>query len=338
MTGHEKTIQRLSRSTASWLPTAVSFPRRMLSLSIITSSPSASVLGKMTPDEVAVLAGRTNPQDFKTTGSESSEKFSVEQFARGLIATISDTVPMSWKDSRFVHAPSFVVHPMATLATETITALNESTKGDPSSPFRGSRIRLLHGILSGPCLQRMSQGPQAATQNEDFEHSEQAIARLMEMGFTRDLSWDALDFVRSNRVELAAECALAHPVSSPATIERRRTERANRRRQRGPQPQEMETEETQWMRLTPLMLTLWILSMWVFHSQLLEEDSPKYGAIQNVSSRPKARKLSSSVRLDPSASVNGDAENEALSIVLSSFLLDFTSDSLKNRKRSLRVS
>jgi hypothetical protein len=40
----------------------------------------------MTPDEVAVLAGESNPQDYKTSGSESSEKFSVEQFTRGLIA------------------------------------------------------------------------------------------------------------------------------------------------------------------------------------------------------------------------------------------------------------
>jgi hypothetical protein len=126
-------------------------------------------------------------------------------------------------------------------------------RSSPWNPFRS-------------ILQRMNRVRQAATQDDDCEPSEEAIARLMEMRFTRDHSWDALDSVRSNRVELAVAYAPAHPVSSPATIEGRRTERANRRRQRGPQPQEMEAEENTLDETQAATVTLWIPLMWIFHS------------------------------------------------------------------------
>jgi hypothetical protein len=75
-------------------------------------------------------------------------------------------------------------------------------------------------------LQSMNRGPQTGTQDEDLEPREGAISRLMEMGVTRNISWDALDFMKCYGIELAAEYLLAHPVSSLASIEHRRTERA----------------------------------------------------------------------------------------------------------------
>jgi hypothetical protein len=64
---------------------------------------------------------------------------------------------------------------------------------------------------------------------EPFEPNEETIERLSEMGFSRDNAIDALETVESNNVELAMEYLLAHPPSSPGTLERRRAQREQRR-------------------------------------------------------------------------------------------------------------
>jgi hypothetical protein len=53
--------------------------------------------------------------------------------------------------------------------------------------------------------------------------------KLSEMGFGRDHAIEALESVRSNRVDVAMEYALLNPPSSPATLERTRAARERRR-------------------------------------------------------------------------------------------------------------
>jgi E3 ubiquitin-protein ligase HUWE1 len=337
--GQDLPVQRLSRITASCFPTALSILKQMLSVQGVKSSPSASVLGKFKTFEVAILLGERDPTDSESTASGSSEIFSVDKFARSLFVVVSDAVTVAWSDPRFAQAPAHIVHPMASLAVETIVALHESTKESPVTSSVGTREAASVWNPFRSMLQSMNRDSQALA-SEDFEPSEEAIARLMEMGFSRDHSWEALDSVGSNRVEVAAEYALAHPPSSAAVIERRRNERANRRRQREDQRQQHQQEQQESANeaggaaeeTRPENNEENGDSMDVDSSRLSSEElQVKDITIQGVSERldswknegPKvACAILSSVQTDASANENGDAENEALTVVLSSFLLD----------------
>ena len=74
--------------------------------------------------------------------------------------------------------------------------------------------------------------PPIGSSNAPFEPSDAVIERLTEMGFSREHALEAVESTETNRVEDAMEYALAHPPSSPATIERRQAAREERRRQR----------------------------------------------------------------------------------------------------------
>ncbi|KAG7352855.1 HECT-domain ubiquitin-transferase [Nitzschia inconspicua] len=341
-------IQRLSRTTASCFPTGISVLRRMLSIPGVTSSPAAVVLGKMKTEEVAVLVGEGHASNSQPASSGPSETFSVDQFARKLFAVVSDVVMAPWSDPRFAHAPTHIVHPMATLVSETISILQDSMK--VSAPASSSAPRESTSVWNPfrSMLQSMSSGSQAVPQNEDFEPSEEAIARLMEMGFSRDHAWEAIDSVGSNRVEIAAEYALAHPASSPTTIELRRNERAARRR-RLEEQHESVNQEVGTGEGSPAS-NIVATSEFMNEDQLpTDKDTPKDTTIEMVSSRVDSWKVQGpkvvceillSIQPDASASENGDAENEALAVVLSSFILDMYQrypDSQKEIVKSLLI-
>lgn len=93
---------------------------------------------------------------------------------------------------------------------------------DPTS--RRGRILASMGLLQrDPSADARERIP------EPFEPSEESVATLSEMGFSRDHALEALETVGTNQVEVAMEYALTHPPSSPATRERRRAAREQRR-------------------------------------------------------------------------------------------------------------
>jgi len=233
--------QRLGRTTASCLPPATTLLRRLLSVSSITSSQTVALLGKMKTSDISVLVGMTEQAEQSTSNCDGTKDFLIEQFSRKLICKVSDIIIKPWSDPRIVNAPPHVIHPLSTIVSETMIALEESTKKSlPSAPTLSNNARENSG--SNVPFRSMLEGFRAATNgantNDDFEPSEEAISRLIEMGFSRDHAWDAIDRTRSNTLEIAMEYALSNTPSSAESIERRRADRERRLRQRQEQLRE----------------------------------------------------------------------------------------------------
>jgi hypothetical protein len=225
--------QSLSRTTAACLPPATAVLRRLISGPSITSSPVSSVLSRVKQSDLSMLLGETELSDVLQQSSSDDDTFSPEKFSRSLLCTVSETVRDTWVDPRFIHAPPHIVHPVATLVGEIIVGLEDSTKKAVSTTARSQRDdtglwNTFRGLVSG----NRAESAASSGAEDEFEPSEEAIDRLVEMGFSRDHAWDAIDSTRSNQLEMAMEYALSHPPPSPVEIERRRTARAERRRQR----------------------------------------------------------------------------------------------------------
>ena len=223
--------QRVSRTTAACLPTATTILRRLLPGPTITSSPVSSVLSRLKRSDLTLILGEKDLREVFDQ-SDSGEMFSPEKLSRTMLCNVSETVMETWVDSRLVHAPPHITHPIATLVAEIIGGLEDSTKKPTTSAQRPRRTGLWDPF------RRVAQGNRdvenAASSNveEEFEVSDEAVSRLVEMGFSRDHAWDAIDSTRSNRLEIAMEYALAHPPPSHSAIQRRRAEREERRQQR----------------------------------------------------------------------------------------------------------
>ena len=232
--------QRLSRTIAACLPTATSILRRLLSGPSIISSPVSSVLSRVKQSDLSMLLGETNlSESSEQTPSSEEDTFSPEQFSRSLLCNVSETVMKTWVDQRFIYAPPHIAHPIATLVAEIIGGLEEATKKVASTPpsRRSELWNPFRGLVSG---NRASESAASSNGEEEFEPSEEAISRLMEMGFSRDHSWDAIDSTGSNRLEIAMEYALSHPPPSPSAIRVRRAEIEQRREERRRQQEQQD--------------------------------------------------------------------------------------------------
>ena len=230
-TGKTKPVQRLSRTVAASLPPSIALLRRLISGPSITSSPVSSVLSRVKESDLAKLLGESESECSKEEHSD--ENFSPERLTRTLHCLVSDCIMDTWVDPKFVHAPPHIIHPVATLVGEVVAGLQDAAKKVPTTPERARDDPGLwnpfRGIVMG---QRAREGSSIARAEEEFEPSEEAISRLMEMGFVREHALDALENTRSNRLEIAMEYALSHAPPSPSTVERRQAEREERRRQR----------------------------------------------------------------------------------------------------------
>eukprot|EP00980_Cylindrotheca_fusiformis_P007262 scaffold1525_cov142-Cylindrotheca_fusiformis.AAC.62 len=225
--------QRLARTTAACFPPACTILRRLLSVSSITASPVASVLNRVKSADLGLLLGENDSSESRKQIISEEETFSPERFARSLLCTISKVLE-TCVNSKLVHAPPHVAHPMASLVAELMSGLEDATKkgGSLSASAHNTRDESRpwnRGLTSSTRGQGNSLVAQAA---DDFEPSEETITRLMEMGFSRDHAWDAVDSTSSNRLEVVMEHALSHPPPSPSAIQRRREEREARRQQR----------------------------------------------------------------------------------------------------------
>ena len=240
--------QRLSRTTAACLPSATSVLRRLLSGPSITSSPVSSVLSRVKVSDLAILLGEKDLSETSNQASAADEDtFSPEKFSRSLLCSVSKTAMELWVDPRFVVAPPYIAHPIATLVAEIMSSLEESTKKAGSNQTTRSargESALWNPFRNIAQANRPSENAESSNAEEEFEVSDDAVNRLVEMGFSTDHAWDAVDSTRSNRLEVAMEYALAHPPPSPSAIQRRRAAREERRRQRNQQSTDNGNEDS----------------------------------------------------------------------------------------------
>lgn len=231
-------VQLIDRTVAASLPAALLLLRRLMAGSFISSSPASSVLSRIKRSDLAQLLGREiNGSGFKETDDDEA-LFSPEDFVKSLHFSVSEVVRDAWVDPRFIFAPPSITHPFATLVCDVINALEDAEKKVSQRSLRSAAADSNDNVARGlprvarPFGELAAVAAQQPPPPEVFEPSDDAIARLEEMGFSHDHAIDALENVQSNRVETAMEYALSHPPPSPIAIERRRVQREERLRER----------------------------------------------------------------------------------------------------------
>ena len=251
----EQQPQRVGYSVASCFPPLIKFLRRLMSTPI-SSSPVATVMSRIKWKHLRQILKLPEA----ATEEEGEEFFQPETLVKCVQLQISETVRQAWADERFTLAPPHLMHPVLSLVGDVIVGLEEEAnkrKSKNSSSLSSSSRAVSSGIISsgggggdGPSTTssrtllsdwiRRSRNAEAL--RRPFEPSEEAIARLEEMGFGRDHALDALEQTQSNRVEVAMEYALSHPPPDPVTAARRNAEREEQQRQARQQEQEEEAQ------------------------------------------------------------------------------------------------
>ena len=240
VSGTSSPVQSLNRITAASLPPVIAILRRLMAGVPIKQSPVTSILDRIELADLATLIGGSKENllnNLFCRFDDSDKKFSPERFVRAIHFGVADMVLDVWKDQRFRSMPPHVVHPMTTLSIEIIGGLEDVVKPSSSSSTTTNAAGLTGRSFFGrigrvPSRQREAEQQRNEAAEQAFEPSEDAISRLMEMGFSRDHALDAIENTESNRLEVAMEYALSHPPPSPGTVERRREQREESRRQR----------------------------------------------------------------------------------------------------------
>lgn len=227
-------IQSLDRVTAASLPPVIAILRRLMAGVHIKQSPVTSILDRVELGDLSSLIGCSKESlanNLFCRFHDKEMKFSPERFVRSIHFAVADLVLDVWKDPRFKSMPPHVVHPMTTLSIEIIGGLEDAVKpmssistGNDAVPSFFSRMGRLD------VRQREAEAQQNQPAVPEFEPSEEAIARLMEMGFSREHAVYSIENTESNRLEVAMEYALSHPPPSPGTVARRREQREESRR------------------------------------------------------------------------------------------------------------
>jgi E3 ubiquitin-protein ligase HUWE1 len=323
--------QRLvSRSVAASFPPVVTLLRKLISTPV-SSSPAASIMSRMNWKDAATLIHVGDLNRFQPEGGGSSPFFRPESVARSLQLSISNIVKGCWLDNRLCQTPSFITHPITGLVGDILICLEDAVKKKAPVDQQGQAHSSRRSISSD--IDPMQNDEETATEDaETFEASEEAINRLMEMGFTRDHALDAIESIRSNRVDLAMEYALSNFPPSPRTVERRRAERLERAQalpdshrtdrveaEGGDRTSEVENPESiekseleSKLSKPPFKDVVWerlndALMSWA-------DDIPQVACKLLHSSR-------NSVNIR--GKTTGDGEGEAITVVVTSFLLDF---------------
>ena len=320
-------VQRVGRSVASTIAPLIRFIRRLV-CTPISLSPLASILSRLKWNQIPSVSGDEGIRSVLFGSVPENDFFEPEQFARGLNNGISDIVQKVWEDERLRYAPPYLVHPVAGLVGEVIVALEGLCKKKPklSRPTH-SRGQLLSEWIRG--TERQQEETEAG-----FDASDDAIQRLREMGFSEDHALDALERTRSNQIDVAMEYALSHPPPSPPTAERQRAQRAERQRRREENRLSLvEENESQGTSNTTEQQNI------PDESQISEglniKEKPVGEDCQISQSHEKLKKWIDTAALICcrimtgsrgrnliNKAADGDAETEAMSVVLCSFLFD----------------
>lgn len=280
--------QRVGHSVAACFPPVIKFLRRLVSTPI-ASSPVATVMSRIKWKHLRQILSLSSVADADHDNADSQKKedegdnefFQPEVLTKSVQLQISELVRQAWVDDRIALAPPHLLHPVLSLVGDVIVGLEEEAskkKNKTSSTSSSSSTSTTRGWDGGgrgwdggsslfplsDWIRRSSRSgtneavpapqppppPQAQQQaSQPFVASEEAIARLEEMGFGRDHAIDALERTESNRIEVAMEYALLYPPPDPATAARRRAEReqlqaAEQQRGQAQQQQQQESESS----------------------------------------------------------------------------------------------
>jgi len=240
--------QVIGRSVAASIPPTIVFLRRLVSTSVISTSPLINALERWKERDIYTLVGGNIgpiPDLQSADGQNSSSFFVVNRFTGALIFNVATVVQDVWKDPRFVILPAHILHPLTLLASEIMSGLEEMLNAHtPASISASENPTAAEGLQVHRDRVARSNQPSGGEADTDmngaeFEASDEAIRTLTEMGFSREHALDAIEISRSNRLEVAMEYALSHPPPSPTSAERRRSERDSRRRQLEQQEEEI---------------------------------------------------------------------------------------------------
>jgi len=262
----KKLSLRLSKPVAASLPPTLNLLRRLASRTLIIDSQISSALTKTKSADLIAFLGEVGKD--KRITNDSSE-FVAGLLARELHCSLADIALELWVDPRLACAPAHIIHPITSFLGEILSCLEEAKKPlaqDASSnrshnsrsssdgpgrdvPDLQDRVRALRSLsesmigyfelnatsrFSLESTSRPNEGSNRTSSqllaSDMFEPSEEILDRLTEMGFSREHALEALETTQSNTLEEAMEHALAHPPSSPATLERRNAAREERRR------------------------------------------------------------------------------------------------------------
>lgn len=222
-----RAIQHFDRTIAASLPPTISLLQKLMAGSLITSSPVSAILSRFKRSDICSLLGHpVNASGFNKEDDDET-LFSPESFVMRLHFSVSEVAREAWIDPKFICCPPHIVHPFATLIREVISGLEEAPKKKAKS--RSSRTE---GSNPFDIFSQVRRRGNDNSSNEEFEPNDAAVARLTDMGFSRDHALDAFENTRTNNVQIAMEYALSHPPPSPSTVERRRAQREERQRQR----------------------------------------------------------------------------------------------------------
>eukprot|EP00536_Pseudo-nitzschia_multiseries_P010994 jgi/Psemu1/326262/estExt_fgenesh1_pg.C_3550003 len=345
-------IQSLDRTTASFLPSVTSLLRRLISSPSNVSSQTNLLLEKLKENDLFMLVGGTYLDTKSASEKREKSNFSSQEFFQRLLCKTSDVIMKLWRDSRLVDAPPHVVHPLTNLVLDTIIALEDSNKKALSTPVSGSgreasTINSLRDTLArfrrtSSNVEQFTAAMNNVAAGDDFEPNEEVISSLIEMGFSRDHAWDAIDRTRSNSLEVAMEYALSHPTPSPQSIQRRMAEREVRRRQRRVQVGESGQDSSRTgdqsqasprnNQVDPDAGAMDIDQATPKDNDKDETDATREASIEMIVSRVKSWKAESArvaynffLKRKPVGGNNekrSDGESEATTTILSSFLLD----------------
>ena len=229
----------IGRSVAASIPTVIVILRRLVSTSVIKSSPLITTLEMLREKDVFTLFGgiQGSAVDLRSSDCEEDVLFAASRFTRALFLSVATVVKDIWNDPRFALLPAHILHPVALLANEIVSGL-EDVVNTISQVSTGNEIESASAAITLPnhrsgvaqSIPRISTESDIDLNNADFEASEEAITLLTDMGFGYDHALAAIESTRSNDLVATMEFALSHPPPSPASAERRRNERDARRR------------------------------------------------------------------------------------------------------------
>jgi hypothetical protein len=252
-TSDDSSNPRVSRFICASLPPTLALLTRLLTRSLFMNSHMWTAMARMKNSEVINLIGdcKYASKYFRPAGDADSESSGLDQgrFCREFHCAISFLVSEMLSDRRVTCVPAHVVHPLLGLVGDALTCLEEGTKQVSIDNRTGSgrpvyrrlvpegQNRTRDGLPHLPVAMNflLSEAGRSLTGSrssfyEPFEPNQETVARLVEMGFSRDHALEAIESTESNRLEIAMEYALSHPPPSPGTIERRRLARQQRRR------------------------------------------------------------------------------------------------------------
>lgn len=221
---------RVPRCVAASFPPLLALLRRLAS-STASASPASYILSGMKKEILCTFLDRQDIPELCFGSISTNVKRSGEFLPQRLLGLIqvqvSKVLRKLWSDPRVDFFPPHIMHPLASATGEIVVALEETAKKKGSGKPKGiERMRL--SDLVGQRMSNRDRGNNAP----EFEPNEDIVARVAEMGFSRDHAIEAIESTRSNDINVVMEYALTTLPPSQAAIQRRQVAHAARERRR----------------------------------------------------------------------------------------------------------